>query len=167
MKIIQISEIKIFPKKKEDEVIVEERERERMWQKHEGNEREWVSEQKRKDTRIATMIIDRNMTLFFFFFGCFYSSWKFLLFLSHCDLPLLFLSASFSSSSFANGLHWWFVCMCAMFKHEKEIARRRRRREPTTYEFLPVWQKTTVNDFQALAYLPSPFIASICLTVRL
>lgn len=26
---------------------------------------------------------------------------------------------------FANGLHWLFVCMCAMFKHEKERKRKR------------------------------------------
>lgn len=119
MKIIQICEIKNQPKGRRKKNTLRKRE-EREREKNDNDHR------RKSDT---------------FFFSLRMS----LLELKNCLLLrivifLLFFFFSASSSSFANGLHWLFVCM---FKHEREG-------EATTYEFLPVWQKTTVNDFQAI-----------------
>lgn len=42
-------------------------------------------------------------------------------------------------------IDYLFVCVRCLNTRKKE-----KEREATTYEFLPVWQKTTVNDFQAI-----------------
>ena len=111
MKIIQISEIKIAQKRK-DHLGTESAYVTKAWRR-----REWAEKKRRMNSgndhrqKYDTFSSSDASTRA--------ENFPFFLRVVIC----LILSASFSSpssSSFANGLHWWFVCMYAMFKHEKE-----------------------------------------------